>query len=98
MPKLRMTERQRREKSLELAMARARVELGIPNRACCLAEHLGMSPSQYSKRCQRGLYRSFGFEEAAELAQRLHFTGQELCAICGIPYVAEGTEKKGERT
>lgn len=84
MPKV-ISERQRREKALDVAIAKAKVMLGLPH-DIDVADALGMDKGAYSARKARGLYRGFGFDKAAELAQRLHFTGREVCEIMGVPY------------
>lgn len=84
MPKLRKTERQRQEMALEVAIAGARVRLRLPKDQD-MAQYLGLDPCALSRRKQN-YYKGFGFDKAAELAQRLHFTGREVCEIMGVPY------------
>lgn len=86
MPKLRLTERQQREKALALAMARARVDLGLDGHPDVIA-YTGIPPSTYYRKMEEP-YEGFGFEEAADFARKMEFTGRELCAIFGIPYGA----------
>lgn len=84
MPKLRLTERQQREKALKLAIARARVELDLADPAD-LIDHLGIAHTTYYRKA-KDPYTGFGFEEVADFARKMGFTGRELCAIFGIPY------------
>lgn len=87
MPKLRLTEQQRREKALQRAIARARVDLDLPQDSD-LCDYLNIPRSTYT-RYKREPYHGFGFDQAAHLARALGFTGRELCEICGIPYKTE---------
>ncbi len=84
MPRPLPTERQRRERALQHAIARARVDQDLPKDRD-VADRLGLSYVTYSKR-KKDPYRAYGFELAADTAQKLKFTGKELCAICGVPY------------
>lgn len=84
MPKLRPTERQQREKALKLAIARARVELELAENTDMIA-HTGLPATTYYRKAKEP-YKGFGFEEPAEFARKMGFTGRELCAIMGIPY------------
>ena len=84
MPKLRLTERQEREKALRRAIARAKVDLDLEKESD-LMDYLNIPRTTFYHKRQEP-YRGFGFEEAAELARKLHFTAQELCAIFGVPY------------
>lgn len=88
MPKLRLTEQQRREKALQRAIARARVDLDLPLDGD-LCVYLKIPTSTFS-RVKREPYRGFGFEKAAHLARELEFTDRELCEICGVPYHGGG--------
>lgn len=88
MPKLRRTDQERREKALELAIARAKVQMDLPHDAD-IAAALGMSHGTYSCRKSRGLYRSFGLDKVSQLARGLRLTGPELCEIIGVPYAKE---------
>lgn len=90
MPRPRLTEEQQREKALLRAIARAQVDMDLPDDqdiACVL----GISSSVYSKR-KKKLYQGFGFERASQLARQLHLTGKEVCEIIGVPYVPERRE------
>lgn len=84
MPKLRMTDQQKREKALAKATVRAQVDEELP-RDQDVAERLGITPGAYAKR-KLNPYRAYGFEEAGNMARKLKFTGRELCEICGVPY------------
>lgn len=88
MPRPRMTEQQQREKALQRAVARAKVDMDLP-RDQDVAQTIGMGQSAYSKRKQ-DLYRGFGFDRASQFARRLHLTGKEVCEIIGVPYAPEG--------
>lgn len=87
MPRLKMTEAQQREKALERALSRARVDLDL-DQDQEVASFLNLHPSTFARR-KKELYRSFGFEEAASFARRLNFTAQEICDIFGVPYEPE---------
>lgn len=87
MPRPRLTDRQQREKALQRAVARARVDLDLP-RDQDMAQALGMGQSALSKRKQ-DLYRGFGFDRASQLARQLHLTDKEVCEIVGVPYAPE---------
>lgn len=84
MPKMRMTEQQKRERALALAISRARVDLDLP-RDRDLSEYLGESAATHSYR-KKAQYKLYGWEEAGKIARRLHFTAKEVCAILGVPY------------
>ena len=84
MPKMRMTEQQKRERALAVAVARARVDLDLPLDRD-VSESLGESTATHSYR-KKNPYRLYGWEEAGNMARRLHFTGREVCAILGVPY------------
>lgn len=86
MPKLRLTEQQRREKALERAMARARVDLGL-HKDMDVCAYLQIPRSTFS-RFQAAPYKSF--ERVAHLVRRMEFTDRELCEIFGVPYHAGG--------
>ena len=88
MPRPRMTEQQQREKALQRAVARAKVDVALP-RDQDVAHAVGMGQSAYSKRKQ-DLYHGFGFDRASQLARHLHLTGREVCEIIGVPYTPEG--------
>ena len=88
MPKLRLTEQQRREKALQRAIARARVDLDLPLDGD-LCVHLNIPTSTFA-RAKREPYKGFGFAKAAHLARELEFTDRELCEICGVPYHGGG--------
>lgn len=87
MPRLRLTEQQQREKALQRAIARARVDMDLPLDQD-VAQTLGMGQSAFSKR-KKEPYRGFGFDQVSQMARKLHFTGKELCEIVGVPYAAE---------
>lgn len=88
MPKLRLTEQQRREKALQRAIARARVDLDLLlDGDLCVYLHI---PTSTYSRVKREPYRGFGFEKAGHLARELEFTDRELCEICGVPYHGGG--------
>ena len=90
MPKMQMTEQQKRERALALAMARARVELNLPlDQDLCA--HLGESKSTFSGR-KKDPYRLFGWAEAGKLARKLKVTGKEVCDILGVPYAPAAEE------
>lgn len=84
MPRLKMTEQQKREKALQRAVSRARVDLDL-DMDQDLATFLGLPPSTFARR-KKELFRTFGFEEAVALARRLSFTPREICEIFGVPY------------
>lgn len=84
MPRPRMTEQQHREKALQRAVARARVDLGLP-RDQDMALALGIGKSALSKKMQAP-YKGFGWDKAGKLARQLHLTGREVCEIIGVPY------------
>lgn len=93
MPRPRLTDQQRREKALQRAVARARVDLDLP-RDQDMARALGMGQSTFSKRKQ-DLYHGFGFDRASQLARQLHLTGKEVCEILGVPYTQERETENG---
>lgn len=84
MPKLRMTELEKRQKALYKAIARSRVDLDLPYDQD-VADKLGLSHSTYAKR-KRDLYSGFGFAEASRLVKGLQVTDKELCEIFGVRY------------
>lgn len=88
MPRLRMTEQQQREKALQRAIARARVDMDLPLDQD-VADTLGLKRATFSDR-KKDLYKGFGFDRASQIARQLRFTGRELCEIIGIPYEVEG--------
>ncbi len=88
MPRPRLTDQQQREKALQRAIARARVDMDLP-RDQDVAKTMGMGQSTYAKR-KKDLYRGFGFDRASKLARQLHLTGKEICEIVGVPYSPEG--------
>jgi len=77
-----MSEQQVRERALERAMARARVDLGI-KRDYELAERLGLSDQQVVRR-KKDFYRGLGFADAVSTAERLGFTADEVLEIFGL--------------
>ena len=84
MPKLRLTEQQQREKALERAMARARVDMGL-RKDVEVCDYLQIPKSTFS-RYQQDPYKGFGLEAVAQLIRRMGFTTEEVCEIFGLPY------------
>ncbi len=84
MGKMRATPSQQRVRALNVAMARAKVDLGLRHDKA-VGEWLGLAPSTFWNR-QRDPYRMYGWEEAGKLARRMKFTGREVCEILGVPY------------
>lgn len=88
MPKLRETEQQKREKALLVAVARSSTELGL---SCDkeIAEFLGISAQSYYQYKKKN-FQTPGLLLFAKMARRLKMTGQEVCAVVGVPYTNSG--------
>ncbi len=84
MPRSRLTDQQRREKALEVAIAKAKVVLDLPYDQDVALE-MGLSKTTFAAR-KKSPYRGYGFDRASQLARALHFTGREVCEIMGVPY------------
>lgn len=87
MPRPRMTEQQRREKALELALARTRTELDLPMDKS-LAAYVGMTDKNFSYYKSRR-FQNLDLQRFANMARRLRMTGKEVCDILGVPYQQE---------
>ena len=84
MPKLRMTDQQRREKALELALARTSTALSLPHDKN-VAAYVGMTDRNYSYHKQKR-FQAIDLYRFAHMARQLHMTGREVCDILGVPY------------
>lgn len=84
MPKLRMDGQAARERALRRAIARAQVDLDLPEDQD-VARTLRIGSSTYSKR-KKKLYEGFGFDKVSVMARELHFSAKELCEIVGVPF------------
>lgn len=84
MPKLKMTEEQKRENMVQQAIARGKASQGFKFDAQ-IAEYLGVSRCFYSShkaKCFNNMHVDLFFR----LLRRLKVTDRELCAMAGIPY------------
>lgn len=84
MPKLKMTEEQKRENIMRQAIARGKASQGIEY-DMQIAESLGISPCCYSSH-QAKCFKRMHVDLFFRLLRRLKVTDRELCAMAGIPY------------
>lgn len=80
----RLTEQQKRELALKVAIARGKAREGIPY-DFVLAKKLDVSTPTFAR------YRSEGFQKVklhtfGLMCRTLKFTGREVCEILGVPY------------
>lgn len=80
----RLTEQQKREKALMIAIARSTTELELYHDKD-IAEFLGISAQSYHK-YKKKKFQTSGLLLFAKMARHLHFTGREVCAAIGVPY------------
>jgi len=88
MPKLRMTEQQRRERVLVGAVARAMAEEDLHTDAQA-GQFVGIPESSFW-RYRRDKFQKIPFQQFCKMARRLNLTGWEVCAAIGIPYADDG--------
>lgn len=88
MPKLRLTEEQRRERALMLVIARARLDNGLKDEEEA-ADFLGVPHTSWYRQI-KDPYHYWGLAKAAEKLRRLEVTDRELCEIFGVPYHGQG--------
>lgn len=84
MSKLRLTDQQRRERALKIAIARAAAAEGL-ERDKDIAKVVGMTDRTYSYYKQKK-FQNTNLEQFGRLARSLRLTGREVCAAVGIPY------------
>lgn len=84
MPKLKMTNEQKRENALRQAMARGKASQGFKHDKQ-IAEALGMSRPNFSHHQLDG-FKRMSTETFFRMVRRLQITDRELCTIAGIPY------------
>lgn len=90
MPKLRMTDQQRREKALMRALEKAKFENDLKY-DIDVANRLGVVPVTYLRRKKKS-FQTTPLQDFALMARVLHFTGREVCEIIGVPYKEVTTE------
>lgn len=90
MPKVK-TLQQARETALLTAIAKGKVEYGLPYDKD-VAEQIGLSRAAYSLQKQ-GNFQGMKLQDFGVLARALHFTGRDLCAIFGVPMTASEKEE-----
>ena len=84
MPKLRMSEQEKQDKALRLAIARGMAGLGITTQAT-VADMIEVTPTTYSN-YKKTNYHAMNIQTLRKLAKKLPFTGREICAIIGVRY------------
>lgn len=78
-----MTDRELRAKALKKAIQRSRIDLGIDKSDFDTYQYLGERQSTYSTH-KKDPYKSYGFEDAVDLAKRMRFTASEILDIFGM--------------
>lgn len=84
MPRLRMTEQQRRERALLGAVGRGKACAGL-NTDKAVAEAISVAPCTYS-RLKAGAFQGMDLGKFGQLARTLGLTGREVCEAVGVPY------------
>ena len=87
MPALRMTEQQRREKALRVAVSRGKEERGYRH-DMDVADAIGVNRSTYY-RYRRESFQQMDLMHFAKLVKVLGLTGREVCSAFGVPYGGE---------
>lgn len=83
MPKLRMSERERRCKAMQKAVARIMIDRGMKYKKD-VARAAGITEVRYNT-ISHGGFANMRYEEFCKLAA-LGMTGQEVCEVVGRPY------------
>lgn len=84
MSKPRLTDQQRRERALKVAIARAAAEEGLELDKD-IAKVIGMTDKTYSY-YKKKKFQNANLEQFGRLVRNLGLTGREVCAAVGIPY------------